>query len=99
PHVAKELYDFMPVERMLPVSQAIARVYARLGEKRNRNKARIKFLVAQVGIEEFKRLVDAELASLEPDPRWTEWLAEGEASDVEHKPTPATNDGAQPAPG
>jgi sulfite reductase (ferredoxin) len=99
PHVAKELYDFMPVERMLPVSQAIARVYARLGEKRNRNKARIKFLVAQLGIDEFKRLVDVELASLEPDPRWTEWLGEAAQAYVEHKPAPATNDGAQPAPG
>ena len=99
PHVAKELYDFMPESRMLPVSQAISRVYARLGEKRNRNKARIKFLVAQLGIEEFRRLVDAELETMEPDPRWQEWLDEGERTAQEWKPAPATSDGARPAPG
>ena len=34
----------------ITVSQAISRVFARLGEKKNRNRARIKFLVAQLGI-------------------------------------------------
>src|ERR1043166_1568021 len=90
PHLAKELYSFMPVDRMMPLSQAIARVYARLGEKRNRNKARIKFLVAQLGIVEFKRLVEEELAALEPDARWTEWLAEAQRPLEEHRPAPIT---------
>ena len=99
PHVAKELYDFMPEARMLPVSQAISRVYARLGEKRNRAKARIKFLVAKLGIDEFRRLVDAELEALEPDARWQEWVDEAEQSHREWKPAPATNDGVSPAPG
>ncbi len=57
PHVAKVLYEFMPEHQMLSVSQAIARVYARLGQKRNRNRARIKFLVAKLGIEEFRLCV------------------------------------------
>ena len=99
PHVAKELYDFMPASQMLPVSQAISRVYARLGEKRNRAKARIKFLVAKLGIDEFCRLVDAELAALEPDPRWQQWLDQAEAAAQEAKPAPATADGVSPAPG
>jgi sulfite reductase (ferredoxin) len=98
PHVAKTLYEFLPIEQMMPVSQAIARVYARLGEKRNRNKARIKFLVAQLGIDEFRRLVDAELSSLEPDPRWTSWLTQASTS-IEHLPAPVTADSVPPAPG
>jgi sulfite reductase (ferredoxin) len=99
PHVAKVLYEFMPEDRMLPVSQAVSRVYARLGEKRNRAKARIKFLVAQLGIDEFRRLVDAELATLEPDPRWQQYIDAAEAQSVEHKPAPVTSNGAKPAPG
>ena len=99
PHVAKELYAFMPEARMLPVSQAIARVYARLGEKRNRAKARIKFMVAQLGIDEFRRLADAELDTLEPDPRWQHWVDEAEQSFQEWKSSPVTADGARPAPG
>jgi sulfite reductase (ferredoxin) len=98
PHVAKELYDFLPVSQMLPVSQAIARVYARLGEKRNRNKARIKFLVAQLGIDEFRRLVDAERQILEPDPRWAQFAATTD-SGREHLPAPITDDDVVPSPG
>jgi sulfite reductase (ferredoxin) len=99
PHVAKVLYDFMPEADMLPVSQAISRVYARLGEKRNRNKARIKFLVAQLGIEEFRRLVDEELKVLEPDPRWGEWLATAHEPRLECHPEPVSDGEVTPAPG
>jgi len=99
PHVAKVLYEFMPEAKMLPVSQAISRVYARLGEKKNRNKARIKFLVAQLGIDEFRRLVDLELETLEPDPRWEEWLSEAHLPVIEGLPEPSTDGSATPAPG
>jgi sulfite reductase (ferredoxin) len=69
------LYDeFVPEEEILPLSQAIARVFARLGEKKNRNTARLKFLVSKLGIEEFKRLVKEERAILPHDPRWTDYL-------------------------
>ncbi len=81
PHQAKLLDEFVPVEELLPLAQAIARVYARLGEKKNRNKARIKFLVAQLGIDEFRRLVKEERELLETDPRWTDWLADLNAYD------------------
>jgi len=76
PHQAKLFDAFLPEEELLPTAQAISRVFARLGEKKNRNRARIKFLVAQLGIEEFKRLVLEERASLENDPRWTAYLSE-----------------------
>ncbi len=99
PHVAKELYDFMPEAQMLPVSQAIARVYARLGEKRNRNKARIKFLVAKLGIEEFQRLVDEELGVMEADPRWSDWLEDAHLPVIEGQSEPATGGDAEPEPG
>jgi sulfite reductase (ferredoxin) len=69
------LYDeFVPEEEILPVCQAVARVFARLGEKKNRNTARLKFLVSKLGIEEFRRLVKAEREILPHDPRWTDYL-------------------------
>jgi sulfite reductase (ferredoxin) len=99
PHVAKVLYEFMPEADMLPVSQAISRVYARLGEKRNRNKARIKFLVAQLGIDEFRRLVEEELKVLEPDPRWGDWVEQAHRPILEGLDRPVTDGSTQPAPG
>lgn len=74
PHQAKVLTEFVREEEMLPLSQAVFRVFARLGEKRNRNRARVKFLVAQLGIEEFRRLVYEELETIPPDEKWTGYL-------------------------
>ncbi len=74
PHQAKVLREFVREDELLPLAQAVCRVFGRLGEKRNRARARIKFLVAKLGIEEFTRLVDEELAVLPADERWTAYL-------------------------
>ncbi|QNN24391.1 nitrite/sulfite reductase [Planctomycetales bacterium ZRK34] len=74
PHQAKVLSEFTPAEELLPQIQAISRVFARLGEKKNRNRARIKFLVAKLGIDEFRRLVEEERKTLPHDDRWTAFL-------------------------
>ncbi|MGH0032146.1 MAG: nitrite/sulfite reductase [Myxococcota bacterium] len=76
PHQAKVLSEFTPEEEMLPQIQAVARVFARLGEKKNRGRARIKFLVAKLGIEEFQRLVEEERGKLPHDDRWTAFLSD-----------------------
>jgi sulfite reductase (ferredoxin) len=74
PHQAKLLFEFAPEGELLPLTQAVSRVFARLGEKTNRNRARIKFLVSKLGIDEFRLLVEEERAALPHDPRWTEYL-------------------------
>jgi sulfite reductase (ferredoxin) len=76
PHQAKLFEAFLAETELLPTAQAIARVFARLGEKKNRNRARLKFLVQQLGIDEFKRLVLEERATLPADPEWTAFLAD-----------------------
>ena len=81
PHQAKLFDAFVPEEEILPLAQAIARVFARLGEKRNRARARVKFLVAKLGVDEFKRLVLEEREKLPNDPRWTAFLTELTATD------------------
>ena len=70
PYNAKLLVENCPAEEILPLTQAVARVYGRLGEKKIRGMARIKFLVAKLGIEEFRKLVVEEHKILPPDPRW-----------------------------
>jgi len=74
PHQAQVLSEFSPAHELLPQIQAVARVFARLGEKRNRGRARIKFLVAKLGIEELRRLVEEERGRLPHDDRWTAFL-------------------------
>jgi len=75
PYKAKLFDEFLPEEEFLPMAQAICRVLARLGEKRNGARARIKFLIANLGIDEFRQLVLEERQKLSPDPRWTAHLA------------------------
>ncbi|HZD40641.1 MAG TPA: nitrite/sulfite reductase [Terriglobales bacterium] len=75
PYKAKLFSDFVPESELLPTLQAIARVFAHLGEKRNRARARLKFLIANLGIDEFRKLVLEERKKLPPDSRWTDFLA------------------------
>ena len=74
PYQAKLFHPFLPPEELLPIAQSIARVFARLGEKKNRNRARIKFLIHDLGIEKFKELVWEERKTLPHDPRWTQYV-------------------------
>jgi sulfite reductase (ferredoxin) len=67
PHQAQLYSDFVPAGEMLPLAQAIARVFARLGEKNKRARARMKFLVANLGIDEFRKNIEEELARLPED--------------------------------
>ncbi|MCZ6752018.1 MAG: nitrite/sulfite reductase [Acidobacteria bacterium] len=90
PHQAKLYSDFVPAEEMLPLAQAISRVFARLGEKKNRAKARMKFLVAKLGMDEFAALIREERQKLPPDPRWTAYLSEAGA-DQEKPLKPASS--------
>ena len=75
PHQAKLYSDFIPADQMLPLAQAMSRVFARLGEKDDRNRARMKFLVNILGIDEFRRLVEEERTKLPDDPEWKTAIA------------------------
>jgi len=79
PQQAKVLYPFVTEEELFPVTQAVCRVFAQLGERKNRAKARLKFVVQKLGIDEFRTRVEAERAVLKDDPRWTSYL-EGAAT-------------------
>ena len=80
PHQAVLYKDFVPADDMLPLAQACARVFARLGEKKNRAKARMKFLVSRLGMEEFARLIEEEKARLPEDERWNREFEQAESA-------------------
>jgi sulfite reductase (ferredoxin) len=76
PQTAQLFDDFLPEEELLPMAQAVSRVFSRLGERANRARARLKFVLKKLGLEEFKKVVREERAKLRPDPRWTAFLAD-----------------------
>jgi sulfite reductase beta subunit-like hemoprotein len=62
PVIAPTLYDFVPVDEYLKVTEAVLRIFHRTNElRKNRSKARIKFFIARVGIDAFRSMVDEEL--------------------------------------
>lgn len=82
PQPAQLYEEFVPEGELLPLCQAVCRVFAKYGERKNRARARMKFLLKKTGLEQFRTWVAEERASLTPDPRWTAHL-EGDADVVD----------------
>src|SRR5215510_2737694 len=61
PFLAKPIRDFVPADDLLVWCEAIVRVQHRFGERKNRNKARMKYLVQRMGLEKFRGAIDAEV--------------------------------------
>lgn len=60
PLLAKQAYEFLEEEAVIPFIEAVIRVFDRYGERVRRHKARMKFLLADIGLEEFLRRVEEE---------------------------------------
>ena len=64
PRLAEPLEDFVPEEDLLPTCEAVLRLFNRLGDRKNKQKARLKFVLQRLGLEEFRRLVQEEREAL-----------------------------------
>jgi sulfite reductase (NADPH) hemoprotein beta-component len=60
PIIGQVVREFLPREHLLSYLEAVLRVYNLEGRRDNLTKARIKILVRSMGIEEFRRRVEAE---------------------------------------
>lgn len=60
PSHAELLSDFIPVNQIIPTAEGIIRVFDRYGERTKRLKARMKFLIKDIGAEAFLKLVEQE---------------------------------------
>ncbi len=64
PRLAKLFRKFLPVDDLIPVCEAIIKVFDNHGNRKNRTKARMKFVVAKLGIDEFFRQIEVEYAAI-----------------------------------
>lgn len=60
PFIAPVIREYLEAEELFSYLEAILRIYNLKGRRDNKYKARIKILVAAMGAEEFKRLVEEE---------------------------------------
>jgi len=58
------IHEFLETKYLIPLIEGVLRVFDRHGERNRRNKARLKFLVNDIGVEEFLRLVQEEQRAL-----------------------------------
>jgi len=64
PLLASIVEDFLPEDKLIPYIEAIIRVFDRHGERNNRNKARLKYLIQKIGLAEVLSLAEAERKAL-----------------------------------
>lgn len=76
PMLAHIYSEFLPVEELFNFTTAVIRIFDRYGERKQRMKARMKFLVQTMGWEKFKAAVDAEREIIGELPPLADFLEE-----------------------
>ena len=64
PMPSQKVFSFLSTDEIIPYSEAIIRLFDRMGERNKRNKARLKFLVKDLGLATFLELVEQEKNSI-----------------------------------
>ncbi|QTD39359.1 HEPN domain-containing protein [Polaribacter batillariae] len=65
PRHADVIYEFLEEDLLIPTIEGVLRIFDRFGERAKRAKARLKFLVKDLGFEAFLELVADEVNALE----------------------------------
>lgn len=60
PRHADVLYEYLPTDQIIPLMETVLRVFDRYGERKSRAKARMKFLLKDLGLDGFKQLLAQE---------------------------------------
>ncbi len=71
PEDAHPLESFVPADRLLPVIEAVVRVFDRTGNRQNKARARLKYVIRKLGIDGFRKEYDVELAKIDAEGRGT----------------------------
>jgi len=64
PRHADELFDFLEAEKIIPLIEGVLRVFDRHGERAKRMKARMKYLIKDIGKEAFMELVEEQQTAI-----------------------------------
>lgn len=60
PYLAETAFEFLEEDQLIPFTESVLRVFDRYGERNRRMKARLKFLVDEIGLPELMKLVAEE---------------------------------------
>ncbi len=79
PTEAQLLDEFLPEERLMNRCEAVVRVFNKFGNRQNRNKARLKFILRERGIDWLREEIEREYADILANGgiAWPELVPEG----------------------
>ncbi len=92
PMLGHHYTDFLPEEELFNLAASILRLFDRRGERKSRMKARMKFLIKEMGWDSFKQALDEERERVGPTPLLQEYLSEPETP--ASLSTPSASDGS-----
>jgi sulfite reductase beta subunit-like hemoprotein len=64
PEDAHPLEEWIPVEKLLPTLEAVVRVFDRTGNRENKSRARLKYVIRKIGMDGFRAEYEKELRAL-----------------------------------
>jgi len=96
PTEAATLTDFLPEEELIPTMEAVLRVFKEHGNYKNKLKARMKFVLREKGIEEFRRLVAEKRKQITTPAEVLSVPTPVQPPLVQLQPAPASGNGASP---
>ncbi|GAB3903687.1 nitrite/sulfite reductase [Larkinella knui] len=64
PYMAETAFEFLEEDKIIPFIEGAIRVFDRYGERTRRHKARMKFLLQDIGLDEFLRRIEEERLAL-----------------------------------
>ena len=65
PRHADVLYEFVASDKIIPLMEGVLRIFDRYGERKSRAKARMKFLLKDIGLDAFRALILKEQKAIE----------------------------------
>ena len=92
PEDAHPLEDWIAAERLLPTLEAVVRVFDRTGNRDNKSRARLKYVIRKIGMEPFRVEYQKELAKLP-----AEIAIEAPSPDAAPRPDAILRRGAAPS--
>ncbi|GAB2568474.1 nitrite reductase [Spirosoma areae] len=95
PFSAQTAFEFLDEERVIPFIEGVIRVFDRYGERQKRHKARMKYLLNDIGLDELLRRVAQETPAL----RVKEFIVREQASGAGPRERGVADESTFPAPG
>ena len=70
--IADELFDWVPVSEVIRIAEAVRRLFDKLGDRSNKHRARLRYVVERLGVDAFRERVVQQMEAVGEDgvPEW-----------------------------